>query len=31
MTTRTHYPGLHSVEWLINGQVYPAPGFEVVG
>jgi 3-methyladenine DNA glycosylase AlkC len=30
MTTRKHYPGLHTVELLINGQAVPLGSFELV-
>ena len=29
LTTRTHYPGRHAVEVLINGQAYPLGTFEL--
>jgi hypothetical protein len=28
-TTRTHYPGTHRVEVLINGRAYPAGAFDL--
>ena len=30
MTTRRHYPGLHRVEVLINGDTHPVGAFEVI-
>lgn len=30
MTTRRHYPGMHRVEILINGEAHPAGAFEVL-
>ncbi|MFZ5877308.1 MAG: DNA alkylation repair protein [Nitrospirota bacterium] len=30
MTTRTHYPGTHRVEILVNGTAYPAGAFTVI-
>ncbi|MEI6714709.1 MAG: DNA alkylation repair protein [Verrucomicrobiota bacterium] len=29
MSTRQHYPGLHTVEILVNGQVFPAGNFHL--
>ena len=30
MTTRKHYPGLHRVEVLLNGQAQPLGAFELL-
>ena len=30
MTTRRHYPGEHRVEVLVNGQVMPLGGFQLL-
>ncbi len=30
MSTRKHYPGMHNVELLLNGDVYPLTDFKVV-
>jgi hypothetical protein len=29
--TRTHYPGRHRIEVLLNGQAHPGGGFELTG
>ena len=29
LTTRTHYPGLHRIELLVNGHAYPLGAFHV--
>ncbi|MGC3975932.1 MAG: hypothetical protein QM771_16345 [Nitrospira sp.] len=29
LTTRTHYPGKHRIELLVNGQAYPLGEFHV--
>lgn len=31
MTTRKHYPGVHRVELLLNGQALPLGSFELIG
>jgi hypothetical protein len=30
LTTRTHYPGKHHVQILVNGRAYPLGTFELV-
>ncbi len=29
-TTRTHYPGRHAVDLVVNGEIRPAPGFDLL-